>query len=205
MSDFAFNFLSPSAPTSAPTSAPNSSPPSSPTPLLPPVEYIPPSNPLLPPSSPHPLYPSILLVNPPTSLQDLPSTHDLTEGFEGGHKTWESSVDLLSVLKPHPNSSILELGCGTSLPTLHLLSLSPSSTATVLDYNLSVLTSITFPNFLINNLSQRVKFFSGDWNLMSGKWDVIIMSETVYTPLKASETYELLGKHLRKNGTGYVG
>ena len=40
---------------------------------------------------------------------------------------------------------------------------------------------------------------------MEGTWDVIIMSETVYTPIKTLETYNLLRKHLRKNGTGYVG
>lgn len=101
---------------------------------------------------------------------------DLIPGvYEGGLKTWECALDLVetldalhtTTLSTNPSSSwsislsgknILELGCGTALPTLFLLSqilLSPTpSTALNLtfhlaDYNAQVLHLVTLPNLLL--------------------------------------------------------
>ncbi|ORX36478.1 hypothetical protein BD324DRAFT_499443 [Kockovaella imperatae] len=90
---------------------------------------------------------------------------DLIPGFyEGGLKTWEGGVDLVEVLSEVKDiadwirgSSILEVGCGTSLPTSFLLgrilstpgSSSSRTTFRLQDYNLSVLSLVTLPNLLL--------------------------------------------------------
>ncbi|KAI0442102.1 hypothetical protein F4803DRAFT_551410 [Xylaria telfairii] len=89
--------------------------------------------------------------------------HDVKTGvYEGGFKSWESSVDLVKVLaSSHPFSSgakkfskIIELGCGTGLPSLALFQWVMSSTASsvsfiLADYNPSVLQLVTLPNFIL--------------------------------------------------------
>ncbi|KJK83735.1 hypothetical protein H634G_00968 [Metarhizium anisopliae BRIP 53293] len=86
--------------------------------------------------------------------------------YEGGFKSWESSVDLVkalaaqSHLASYLNSSvrIIELGCGTSLPSLAMfqwaMSLQSSSSNQqcsffLADYNPSVLHLVTLPNFIL--------------------------------------------------------
>ncbi|KAG6363480.1 hypothetical protein INS49_008580 [Diaporthe citri] len=99
--------------------------------------------------------------------------HDVKTGiYEGGFKSWESSVDLVKVLaaKDVPGSlasapfHIIELGCGTALPSLALFQwalLSRAQTTkgsqedqtplilTLADYNPSVLQLVTMPNLLL--------------------------------------------------------
>ncbi|PNY26142.1 Histidine protein methyltransferase 1 [Tolypocladium capitatum] len=92
--------------------------------------------------------------------------HDVKTGiYEGGFKSWESSVDLVKVLaaESHPASlrgrpvRAIELGCGTALPSLALfqwaMALEPSQsrpfTFILADYNPSVLQLVTVPNFLL--------------------------------------------------------
>ncbi|KAI3323588.1 hypothetical protein HD806DRAFT_497271 [Xylariaceae sp. AK1471] len=89
--------------------------------------------------------------------------HDVKTGvYEGGFKSWESSVDLVKVLaSSHPFASgtkgfskIVELGCGTALPSLALFQWAMSSTTSSLsfilaDYNPTVLQLVTLPNFIL--------------------------------------------------------
>ncbi|WWC87635.1 uncharacterized protein L201_002525 [Kwoniella dendrophila CBS 6074] len=106
---------------------------------------------------------------------------DLIPGlYEGGLKSWEGGVDLVEVLSSIGNdqkdiadwvrgSSVLEVGCGTSLPTLYLLrsllSIPPpssssssaltSSTKTIFhlqDYNSLVLSLVTLPNLILSTI-----------------------------------------------------
>ncbi|EJT81488.1 hypothetical protein GGTG_01466 [Gaeumannomyces tritici R3-111a-1] len=94
--------------------------------------------------------------------------HDVRTGiYEGGFKSWESSVDLVKVLARHDMSPALalakgpvrmiELGCGTALPSLAVFqwaaaleeaARSPLS-LTLADYNPSVLQLVTLPNFIL--------------------------------------------------------
>ncbi|KDN40971.1 hypothetical protein K437DRAFT_227051, partial [Tilletiaria anomala UBC 951] len=99
---------------------------------------------------------------------------DLTPGvYEGGLKTWECSMDLISVLhdrfgngegaKHHLHgASILDIGCGTALPSAFLLSLLLNEKSArsselekgktelfLLDYNLQVLQLVTVPNLVL--------------------------------------------------------
>ncbi|KAI0154841.1 hypothetical protein GGR57DRAFT_98262 [Xylariaceae sp. FL1272] len=90
-------------------------------------------------------------------------THDVKTGvYEGGFKSWESSVDLVKVLaasNPFAHttpkiSRIVELGCGTALPSLALFKWAMVSEAASLsfilaDYNPTVLQLVTLPNFIL--------------------------------------------------------
>ncbi|KAJ2975155.1 hypothetical protein NUW58_g8437 [Xylaria curta] len=96
--------------------------------------------------------------------------HDVKTGvYEGGFKSWESSVDLVKVLASlHPFtpeakkfSNIIEiltptsqLGCGTGLPSLALFQWAMSSMASsvsfiLADYNPTVPQLVTLPNFIL--------------------------------------------------------
>ncbi|ODA76771.1 hypothetical protein RJ55_08042 [Drechmeria coniospora] len=92
--------------------------------------------------------------------------HDVKTGiYEGGFKSWESSVDLIKVLASENLQSslygrpsrIIELGCGTALPSIAVfqraMALQSSQaqplTFVMADYNPSVLQLITLPNFLL--------------------------------------------------------
>ncbi|KAI1757087.1 hypothetical protein F4782DRAFT_213935 [Xylaria castorea] len=89
--------------------------------------------------------------------------HDVKTGvYEGGFKSWESSVDLVKVLaSSHPFTSgakkiskVVELGCGTGLPSLALFQWAMNSTVSsvsfiLADYNPSVLQLVTLPNFIL--------------------------------------------------------
>ncbi|KAL1883123.1 hypothetical protein VTK73DRAFT_9490 [Phialemonium thermophilum] len=87
--------------------------------------------------------------------------------YEGGFKSWESSVDLVKVLDSEGFSQtvgqgpwrVIELGCGTALPSLAVFQwacasrasgTNPAPLALVLaDYNPSVLYLVTLPNFIL--------------------------------------------------------
>ncbi|ESK88756.1 hypothetical protein Moror_17144 [Moniliophthora roreri MCA 2997] len=95
---------------------------------------------------------------------DQPS--DLVPGvYEGGLKTWECSldvVDYLNGLKENEGFTIqgkrvLEIGCGTAIPTVYLLNELFSSPVQekptevhFQDYNASALDLVTFPNVILS-------------------------------------------------------
>ncbi|CAK9783705.1 hypothetical protein CC85DRAFT_260345 [Cutaneotrichosporon oleaginosum] len=91
---------------------------------------------------------------------------DLIPGtYEGGLKSWEGGVDLVEVIARATRggeaewvrgSSVLELGCGTGLPSAYLLRCLLASPAPaqktvihVQDYNLPVLSLVTLPNLVL--------------------------------------------------------
>ncbi|KAJ3761580.1 hypothetical protein EV360DRAFT_37484 [Lentinula raphanica] len=103
--------------------------------------------------------------NPRLEFLNTPS--DLVPGvYEGGLKTWECSLDLVNYLNSSlkdediASKRILELGCGTGVPSLYLLQRifsrpppDPTSRKTTIhfqDYNTSVLELVTFPNVLLS-------------------------------------------------------
>lgn len=99
----------------------------------------------------------------PSILEYLDAPSDLLPGvYEGGLKTWECSLDLVEYLessdsfKSYSGKRVIELGCGTAIPSLYVLlkalSEPPSATETHIhlqDYNASVLELVTFPNALL--------------------------------------------------------
>ncbi|EWC45950.1 hypothetical protein DRE_04743 [Drechslerella stenobrocha 248] len=86
-----------------------------------------------------------------------------TDTYEGGLKSWECSSDLVKQLAQDDDvwrqycRRVLELGCGTALPTCYILQalLSPSLPSpgpvhlTLADYNIDVLRLVTLPNLLL--------------------------------------------------------
>ncbi|KAF5250484.1 hypothetical protein FANTH_4312 [Fusarium anthophilum] len=93
-------------------------------------------------------------------------SHDVKTGvYEGGFKSWESSVDLVKVLAANNVTSalvqkglrVMELGCGTALPSLAVFQWAMASTfekkplsLIMADYNPSVLQLVTLPNFILS-------------------------------------------------------
>lgn len=88
---------------------------------------------------------------------------DLVPGvYEGGLKTWECSVDLAAVLadkvhdEPHllRHGRVLELGCGTALPSLVIFAAALQAgtkglTLQLCDFNGQVLRLVTLPNLIL--------------------------------------------------------
>lgn len=98
-----------------------------------------------------------------TTLSQL-TTSDLTRGvYEGGFKTWESSLDLSSLLLdrgPRKDidelaqvGSVVELGAGSALPSLvlfqHALRNEYGVHFTLADFNSEVLRLVTVPNLVL--------------------------------------------------------
>ncbi|KAI7854482.1 hypothetical protein BDC45DRAFT_508483 [Circinella umbellata] len=90
-------------------------------------------------------------------MLNLNSNSDLVRGvYEGGFKTWECSIDLVEYLSQLPKEEIsgkkvLELGCGSALPSLLLLA-NDLNHVDVQDYNDQVIRCITIPNILLNTV-----------------------------------------------------
>ncbi|CAH1762801.1 5399_t:CDS:10 [Entrophospora sp. SA101] len=160
-------------------------------------------------------------INNPSNILELSIKNDLIEGvYEGGLKTWECSFDLLDYfINDLQNfdfdniNKILELGCGTSLPGIYLLSKYSSLKVDFQDYNEQVLKLITIPNILLNtilrsklkeinekneeieiikndklfNQLKKSRFFMGDWGDLV---DVINIDseENKYDMIITSET-----------------
>ncbi|RYP24811.1 hypothetical protein DL765_000357 [Monosporascus sp. GIB2] len=94
--------------------------------------------------------------------------HDVRTGiYEGGFKSWESSVDLVKVLSQSKtmlsasdhSTRVIELGCGTALPSLALFQWALDSRTgeadmqlsfVLADYNPTVLQLVTLPNFILS-------------------------------------------------------
>lgn len=89
--------------------------------------------------------------------------------YEGGLTTWECSIDLVKFLdqdfiKNAENktiSNVIELGCGTALPSLYLLTQAftknlQNISYMLCDYNEYVLRLVTLPNILINWYDQMI-------------------------------------------------
>ena len=86
------------------------------------------------------------------------SESDLVPGvYEGGLKTWECAADLVAQLDRSELPSgkrIIEVGCGTAIPSVYmlhrLLSESASGSITLCDYNAEVLSLVVYPNMLLS-------------------------------------------------------
>ncbi|KAJ2568308.1 hypothetical protein IW140_003945 [Coemansia sp. RSA 1813] len=86
---------------------------------------------------------------------------DVIKGvYEGGLKTWECSIDLLNYVVENyealsaelSEARVLEIGCGTALPSLHILKTISGVRMTMQDYNRDVLELVTMPNVLCNTI-----------------------------------------------------
>ncbi|KAK6338223.1 hypothetical protein TWF730_002296 [Orbilia blumenaviensis] len=103
-----------------------------------------------------------------------------TNTYEGGLKSWECSSDLVKQLASDSddwkNSSgrIIELGCGTALPSCYILQMLLSSQTnrsihlTLTDYNIDVLRLVTLPNLILAYLYATNNLPSLDPSVIDG-------------------------------------
>lgn len=102
-----------------------------------------------------------------SALEFIDAPSDLISGvYEGGLKTWECSLDLVSYLDRLGDSfpdehlrgkRVLEVGCGTAVPSLYLLHrlfstqdpIKEMTEVHLQDYNNSVLELVSLPNILL--------------------------------------------------------
>ncbi|KAK3834493.1 MAG: hypothetical protein J3R72DRAFT_372270, partial [Linnemannia gamsii] len=85
----------------------------------------------------------------------LAGKSDLVKGvYEGGLKTWECALDLVAYLadqkQNYDGQKVLELGCGSALPGIFVLTQSNTVQVDLQDYNDQVLKFVTLPNVLLN-------------------------------------------------------
>lgn len=102
----------------------------------------------------------------PTNSSDvlIDGDHDLKKNiYEGGFKSWECSYDVVDKMNSYVDSGymekftqILDMGCGTALPTSFLImkKFMKKSTNnvcfTLADFNYDVLRLVTLPNILVH-------------------------------------------------------
>ncbi len=161
---------------------------------------------------------------------------DLVKGvYEGGLKTWECAYPLSRFLDEKYKDQdlsglrVLELGCGSSLPGLTMLS--KNAHVTFQDYNQDVIKTVTIPNVLLNQsqvlkedmdrnglfdaeldlsvfeqqLAPQAEFYSGDWQSFveyfgtMKPFDLILTSETLYESTSIPKLYNLLKSCIDKD------
>ncbi|KAL9647896.1 hypothetical protein ABK040_008168 [Willaertia magna] len=140
--------------------------------------------------------------------------------YEGGFKLWECAEDLLHyfidnnnfIINYIENKRILELGCGHGLPGIFCLLYGKASMCAFQDYNEEVIEGLTIPNVIINNegLLSKSKFYVGDWGNMSNDYndegfDLILMSDTIYSIESYPKIYNVIKKTLKKGGSVLMG
>ncbi len=184
--DFKFNFFSTEAAEDTQTSDVNSET----THLIPAQKIFITELDSLPSSETIPELPGILKR---TLSFDSPFSKDsdvITGVYEGGFKTWECSIDLAQYLRTaevvEECKRILELGCGSALPSITARLMKPSLHLTLQDYNEQVIHSLTASNLALNAISASgCDFYCGDWSgleelLPASSFDLILTSETIY-------------------------
>jgi protein-histidine N-methyltransferase len=174
--------------------------------------------------------------------------------YEGGLKSWECSHDLVTYLSQDLESNeyrpyrVLELGCGTALPSLllfrQMLAGGKAGELMLADYNYDVLRLVTLPNLFLTwavttqrleegmtggkgecdasadlraefllDLQRRgiiLKFISGAWGegmlqlIGLGVFDLVIGSETIYSPSSMPDFTEVLLRSLKSQGRALV-
>ncbi|KCV71439.1 hypothetical protein H696_02386 [Fonticula alba] len=162
---------------------------------------------------------------------------DLLPGvYEGGFKSWEASTDLTIYLQGlltdgqltiGPSTRVLELGCGSALPGIFLLTRG-AGLVDFQDYNADVIHQVTLANIALNvarrpdtqaptepiQLPLSVleglpsRFFTGDWASLSSllvdsqgatqEYDLLLLSETIYSLANYQKQIQLIWTHLSR-------
>lgn len=158
-------------------------------------------------------------LRPPDDISPSIESDIIPMEYEGGLKTWECSLDLVRYLHtsfsyPRNPINILELGCGSALPSIYLVKSGHANRATFQDYNESVLRTVTIPN-LASNLQypssmSTFAFIHGDWcgipgsDALKGPFDLILSSETIYNPSSYSPLCQIIHDVLALDGIALI-
>jgi predicted nicotinamide N-methyase len=145
---------------------------------------------------------------------DLSKTDLIPDVYEGGFKLWECCVDMIQFLRSKnielKNKTVLDLGCGVSIPGIYALQ--QGAIVHFQDYNEEVLEHITIPNVVLNTTSfqfSNATFYSGDWSLLESfidtKYDIIITTDTLYSIDNHPILANFIQNRLSKTGVCYVG
>jgi hypothetical protein len=152
----------------------------------------------------------------------LPYKEDRIKGvYEGGFKTWECSLDLVSHLDMNRDTlfnqqksmRILELGCGSGLPSLYCMKYHGHISGMQLhlqDFNIEVIKTITSTNVALNLPKEletipNIRYFSGSWDsctsiIPKNYYDMILSSETLYSSDQYDSLYRLIVHALKSDG-----
>ncbi|KAF3317102.1 hypothetical protein TWF173_000356 [Orbilia oligospora] len=127
-----------------------------------------------------------------------------TNTYEGGLKSWECSSDLVKQLATdseiwiNSDHRILELGCGTALPSCYILQTLLSKPSdhkvhlTLADYNIDVLRLVTLPNLFLAYLHATDNLPSTDPSVTEGSEET---PEIELTPTVISSFLSTLQSH----------
>ncbi|KAI1295553.1 Histidine protein methyltransferase 1 -like protein [Halotydeus destructor] len=162
-----------------------------------------------------------------SEIVGVDSSSDLVPGiYEGGFKVWESSVDVIELIRSNPelvkDRDVLDMGCGAGLVGIAAL-IAGARSVTFQDFNREVLRLFTIVNIFINAkaidggsdvkalITERCRFASGDWEdlvsleaFVNCKCDVIFSAETIYSESNYHKITELFKKLLKQQGAAYV-
>ncbi|KAI9340064.1 hypothetical protein DFJ73DRAFT_564432 [Zopfochytrium polystomum] len=154
---------------------------------------------------------------------------DIIDGvYEGGFKTWECALDLISFLEEldedtwFRGKTVLELGCGSGLPGIYCMT--KGARVDFQDYNREVIELITEPNVLLNSVAspsavdsqllfdaevdlskigKDVRFICGDWGSQGSlpnykPYDLVLASETIYSQQSHQRLYQLMKQSMAR-------
>jgi len=139
----------------------------------------------------------------------------IPDEYEGGLKLWESSLDLLEVLRTEielnlQNKRVLDLGCGHGVLGMWAVERGAEKVC-FQDLNKETLVKQTFPNLVKNleqspeEIAQNHEFIAGDWKecilgIDARAFDLILTSETVYSESNFAILRDLFMKVLKPEG-----
>ena len=132
--------------------------------------------------------------------------------YEGGLVVWEGAFDLVAYLSQvqfdFTGLDVLELGCGSGLPSIYAL-IKGARSVSLQDYNSEVVNFITIPSLLLNTPEERLsdcRFYSSSWEDLSilitdpPMFDVILTSETIYCESSQQQLLSAIKALLKPSG-----
>ena len=134
---------------------------------------------------------------------------DLVPGvYEGGFKVWECTDDLYSYMATSNRSGkrVLDLGCGNGILGIAAFKYLQANHVLFQDYNDSVITKTTMPNYRLNEEdASKATFISGSWAELNQvidrkSIDIILTSETIYCLDRYPELVDVFSHCLSDDG-----